>query len=582
VTLTILMIFAAGLAARLAFLDRIHDRRDIFDLAQVLIAFQDNRISEHRALQHVGPFRDLIPEFLRNLAKGREADRDARNGSLRLPLGCRLGLLHFSPLLQLAMLLGLQEMSSGFDGNYPWRIYSFQPLPATRQAILEYLEKSCGWTNQIGLAVERRFGHTLFEYADYLWRLRKTDQVLFVLLMAREFGLAKAHVESGQRDEDEKWLRRSARIAEVQRCAEMMTYLKGRKLIKVARIRQALHAMVFRKRPSQRTRAVEHFGDCIPTILRLQSSVEAVRAMFVGSGALLASNPAIRYLSWASIPNRMKREAAASSELFSRFRTSRHCGARRDLLIDMYFGIPLDAVACVAIYELTVGIAKSDGADDCALIAQCMADQLMTPHRAKGYNRLQRRAPILCDAYLRRVGKLGCGGRFDHRLQFSPETDTPLYGRLAQIATGRPTSADPSSVRHLIGSIAHGLAKAKSRLGSLTDIMLSARVLCHLFSSLNQATMDPIFASLLDRAMTERSIPANSRTNPWSNSNARQSLIQFLRTSFRGVRERFARFEDLGGRPNHDKGDQGRPAPQHRPLTVQVSPPRVDGPGHLC
>jgi hypothetical protein len=248
----------------------------------------------------------------------------------------------------------------------------------------------------------------------------------------------------------------------------------------------------------------------------------------------------------------------------------------------MYFGIPLDAVACVAVYELTVGVAKSVGADDCALIAQCMADQLMTPHRAKGYNRLQRRAPMLCDSYLRRVGKLGSGGRFDHRLQLNPEADASIYKRLAAIVSGRPTSAKPSSVRHIIGSIAQGLTKAKSRLGNRAEIMLSARVLCHLFSSLTQATMDPIFASLLDRAMTERSIPANNRTNPWSNSNAHQSLIKFLRTNFRGVRERFARFEDLGGRPNHDKGDQGRPAPQHEPLTVQVSPPRVGGPSHLC
>lgn len=139
-TLNTFMIVAAGLAARLVFLDRISDRRDVFDLANVLIAFQDKRISKEQALQRVKPFRDILPEFLRNLAKGREADWDARHGSIRLPLGCRLGHLHFSPLLQLAMLLGLEEMKTGFDPKYPWRIYRFQQLPATRQAILEYLE----------------------------------------------------------------------------------------------------------------------------------------------------------------------------------------------------------------------------------------------------------------------------------------------------------------------------------------------------------------------------------------------------------------------------------------------------------
>ena len=535
-TLTMFMIFATGLATRLAFLDRISDRRDIFDLARILIDYQDKRISKEQALQYLKPFREILPEFLRNLAKRRETDQDARRGSIRLPLGCRLGLLHFSPLLQLAMLLGLEEMKTGLDPKYSWRTYRFQQLPATKQSILTYLETSCGWTDEIDLAVARRFGHTLFDYADYLWRLRKRDPILFVMLMAREVGLAKAHVQPDERHHGGEWLRRASRIAEIQRCAEMMSYLAGRKLIKVARIRQALKAMVFRKRPRQRAVAGRQFADCMPTIRRLQTSVEAVRALFVGSGALLTKDPIVRYLSWASLPDDIKREAAATCELFSRFRTSRHRGARRDLLIDMYCGIPLDAVACVAIYELTVGVAGSDGADDCALIAECMADRLMSPNRVKGYSRLQRRAPMLCDAYLRHVGKLGCGGRFDHRLQMDPEADAPLFQRLATIVSERPTSADSSSVRHIIGLIAQGLARTKYSGGDATDVAISTRVLCHIFSSLTPATMDPIFASLLDRAMTERGILANDRINQWSRPHARPALINVLRTSFRGVR----------------------------------------------
>ncbi len=65
--------------------------------------------------------------------------------------------------------------------------------------------------------------------------------------------------------------------------------------------------------------------------------------------------------------------------------------------------------------------------------------------------------------------------------------------------------------------------------------------------------MDPIFASLLDRAMTERGIPANGRTNPWNKPKVRPALIKILRATYRGVRKRFARFKNLGDVQGGDK-----------------------------
>jgi len=398
--------------------------------------------------------------------------------------------------------------------------------------------------------------------------------------MAREFALAEAYVDHDERRHHHNWLQRMARLAEVQRCAEMMTFMRGRKLIKVSLIRKALKTTVFSKRPSQRARARVKYRKCWGVIRRLHLSVEAVRALFVGDGALLKRVPVVRYLGWGSIPTDLKDEAAASCEIFSEDRSKRHRGARRDFLIDMYYGLPLDEVACVAIHELTVAVAGSNGADDCAEIAKCMAEQLIGLHFAKGYDRFQRRVPMLSDAYLRRVGKLGCGGRFDHRLQLTLETDARLYERLAAIMLGRPTSAHESSVRNNIGLIAQGLVKTKARFGSAGEVSICAKVMCHIFSSLTSATMDPIFASLLDRAMTERGIPANGRTNPWNKPKVRPALIKILRATYRGVRKRFARFKDLGGRPNYVVGTKKQPAPKHRPLVVQPSPPSATGPGY--
>lgn len=566
-----LFIFIAGLVARLSFLARHAGRPDIFVLAPVLIALQDGRLPYIQAKSAIRPFARDLPGFLRHLARGRETQISPRQGSLRLPRGCRLGLLHFSPLLQLAKLL-----SAGTPTRVPSRLkrYNFEVLPSTGQAILKHLETSCGWTNQIDFPVKRRFGHTLAEFADYLVNLRRRDPVLFVLLMARELQLAARYLADCKCQLDHQWLERAARLAEVQRLAEIMSFARGRKLIKSSRIRKAFFAMICRKRPSQRARAIREYRDCLPIVRRLGSSVEAIRALILGDAASgrLAELHKDAIVDWHAIPSEAKRVAASRCELFSRHR-GRHVGARRDVSMDMYYGIPLDQLAMVALTELTGEVANSEGSDDCALIAAGMSGKLLG--RRPTFGRSGRRAPMIEEVYLRRYGKLGCGGRFDHRLQLDPMKDEPLYWMMNAAAMGGSTAGCRGSVRGLIDISTSLLTQAFARNNGPVDPRLAAQVTCLIASSLTPATMDPVFASLIDRCMIEREIAANSRVNPWNNPKAKKQKLRRLRRTFRAHRERCARFEDLSGRSNHQDANAERPAPQHRPLCVQPAAPRV-------
>lgn len=566
-----LFIFIAGLVARLSFLARHAGRPEIFVLAPVLIALQDGRLSAPEAERATAPFMQDLADFLRHLARGRETRIGRGDGSVRLPRGCRLGLLHFSPLVQIARLLSAGRPAAEVS---QLKRYDFEVLPSTGEAILKHLETSCGWTNQIDQAVKRRFGHTLADYADYLVRLRRKDPVLFVLLMAREFPLAARYLADRDCQLDSQWLKRAARLAEVQRLADIMSFARGRRLIKSSRIRKALFAMTCRKRPSQRASAIWEYRDCLPVIRRLGSGVEAIRALVLGDAASggLAELPKNAVVEWQAIPSEAKRVAASRCELFSRHR-SRHTGARRDVSIDMYYGIPLDQLAMVALTELTGEVANSEGSDDCALIAACMSGKLLG--RRPNFGRSGRRAPMIEEVYLRRYGKLGCGGRFDHRLQLDPTKDESLYWMINAAAIGGSTALCRGSVRGLIDMATSLLTQAFVQNRGPIDPRLAAQVTCLVASSLTPATMDPIFASLIDRCLTEREVPANARVNPWNNPAAKERKLRLLRRTFRNHRGRFARFEDLSGRINHPDANAKRPMQRHRPLSVQLAAPRV-------
>lgn len=435
-----LFIFITGLVARLSFLARHAERPDIFVLAPVLIALQDGRCSAREAERALAPFKQHLPDFICLLARGRETRVGPRDGSIRLPRGCRLGLLHFSPLLQLERLLSAERLTT----EMPLKEYAFDILPSTEEAILEHLETSCGWNNYIDSQVKRRFGHTLSDYAAYLAHLRRNDPIVFVLLMAREFPMAARYLANRDCDLDTEWLTKAARLAEVQRLAEIMSFARGRRLIKSSRIRKALIAMTCRKRPSQRASAIREYRDCLPAIRRLEASVEAIRALVLGDVASggLAELPKDAVVDWQAISSEEKRVAASRCQLLSRHR-SRHMGARRDVSMDMYYGIPLDQLAIVALTELTAEVAKSEGSDDCKLIAACMTGRLLG--RRQTFGRSSRRAPMIAENYLRRYGKLGCGGRFDHRLQFAPMKDEPLYWMMNAAAMGGSTALCRSS-----------------------------------------------------------------------------------------------------------------------------------------
>lgn len=555
-----LFIFVAGLIARLSFLARHANRPDIFVLAPVLIALQDGRISRRNAEAAVAPFAAHLGDFLGHLARNRETRIRPPGSSIRLPRGCRLGLLHFSPLLQIARILG----------QLPVDVY--EELPSTREAIMAYLERTCGWASDVDEAVKRRFGHTLGDYAGYLFSRRQKDPVLYVLLMAREFPLAERYLADQASSLNEQWILRAARLAEVQRLAEMMSFCRGRKRIMSSRVRKALAAMVYRERPRQRRNALWEYRDCLSTVRRLMASIEAIRVIFLGdaaSSSLIDTDQGA--IIWRDVPLELRRTAASRCELFSRYR-ARHSGARRDLAIDMYYGIPLEQLSLAAIFELTHNVADSVGADDCALIAACMCHELIG--RGPTFHRSSRRAPMIEEIYLRRYGKRGCGGRFDFRLQFNPERDVPLYWMLSAASIGASTAQCRSSVRGLVDVAAVILNRALASSFGAINPRLAARVMAYLASSLTPPTMDPLFASLIDRCMTERVIPANSRTSPWTRGGARPGLVQIVRRTFRDVRAHFARFEDLGERRNHPDADKC-PPPVHRPLSVQPTVPRL-------
>lgn len=563
-----LIIYICGLIARLAFLARHRDRPDIFVLAPILMDLQDGRIHLEDAEAAIAPYGTHIGDYLQHLGRKREAVSAPPRGTIRLPRGCRLSLLHFSPLLQILRIIATRTSQDDVQG------YDFPMLPSNEDGIMTHLEASCGWLDDIDAAVALRFGHTLAEYAAYLVGLRKKDPVLFVLLMAREFPLAADYLAKRQCADGRLWLLRAARIAEVQRLAEMMSYSRGRKKIMSSRLRKALDAMVYRKRPSQRKAALKQYRDCLPVIRRLGISIEAVRALLLGdaASASLVSSGNHSPLNWDSIPKALKRLAVSRAELFSMDR-SRHCWTRRDMPMDMYYGVPLEQLACVAILELTRGGAGSEGSDECAVIAAAMCQNLMG--KKLTLERVSRRASMITQVYLRRVDKLGAGGRFDPRLQFDPFADAALYVGCNALAMGGSMANCRSSVRAFIDVAARVLANRLAVQRGLIDPRLAAQVAAVVASSLTPPTMDPIFASLLDRRMSELGIRPLHRSDRWDHKHGRPQLTARLRKTFRAVRASFARFQDLGKRHNHPDAEIIGPPRPHRPLSVQTAPPML-------
>ncbi len=566
------LILIRGLIDRLTFLDRHARRSDIFALAPVLIALQDGRVSRHEAGSALAPFDPVVEEYLRSLGRDREAKFTPARRAIRLPLGCRLGLLHFSPLLQLLRLLRGTGPVAAFDG------YVFEELPSSEDTILRHLEQTCGWREDLDAVLKRRFGHTLLDYARYLIRLRQKDPILFVLLMAREFTLASRHVAGRVCAVDREWLSRAARLAEVQRLAEMMSYCRGRRQITTGLLRKALEAIVYRKRPSQRRKALREFRHCLPAIRRLTLSVEALRALVLDdmtSEPLLDGDKGGRP-TWNSIPNALKREAASRAELLSLHR-ARHGWTRRGMSMDMYYGIPLEHLAGVAILELSREVAGNEGTEDCAVIAAAMCQNILglkvTLHR------FTKQASLITQVYLRQAGKLGSGGRFDARFQFDPFADGPLFARANALAMGGSTSSCRISVRGLIDIGAAVLAEAFApQLGPI-DPRLGIKVTALITSSLSIPTMDPIFASLLDRRMSELRMRPLDRNDGWDSPDARGRLTAKLRKYRPEVRAAFARFKDLGDRFKDPDAKAEVPAHPHRPLTVQTAPPTLRKPG---
>lgn len=561
VDLRYLLFLIRGLVSRLALLARYPKRHDILVLAPLLIRLQDGRASRHEVEAAIAPFQSVARDLLRNLARSREASMVPAGRRTHLPLGCRLGLLHFSPLLQILRILRGSGADALVDG------WAFEEIPSTKEAILRYLELTCGWRDDLDAVLKRRFNHTLLDYARYLVRLRSKDPVLFVLLMAREFSLANLHAER-ECVLDQQWLWRAARLAEVQRVAEIMSYCGHRRQVTTGIIRKALLAIVYRKRPSQRRAALRTYRHCLPAIRRLTLSMEALRALLLGD---FSTPPLVDPRngvtpSWNRIAAEAKLVAASRAELFSWDR-SRHGWTRRNMSIDMYYGIPLEQLAAVALIELSRHVAGNEGTEDCAVIAAAMCQHLLGLRLSQ--HRFAKQASLISQVYLRQAGKLGSAGRFDPRFQIYPFADAGLFAGASALAIGASTAASRTSVRALIDAAAALVMKVCPLQIGPTDYRVAAKVSALLATSLTLPTMDPIFASLLDRRMSELGIRPLDRSDNWDDLASRAGLMEKLRIVRPDVRAAFARFRDLGDRFNHPDVNAKRPAHPHRPLAVK-------------
>lgn len=278
---------AAAIVKRLE-LSRSAAYRQLFvDLAPILVSFQQDGAPVGGGEHLLAPYGGMLETAVRLLARDREAQPGSSRRLLRLPRGCRLGKLHFFPLLQLAKLLGNSETEH----------VQFEALPRTRKQLFAHL------LGRIALrhygeeppCFSTLFGFSVTEYAAYLYQLRRDDPVLFAMLMANEFSLAQEWARE-HRPDDDTWVNRGATLGELERLVEIVSFIKNHPE-SLAQLREAVRILAKGSATRCSAAKLKEYRRLQPYIDQLGLSVEALRALFLGDRA---GPPLAEQADWSS------------------------------------------------------------------------------------------------------------------------------------------------------------------------------------------------------------------------------------------------------------------------------------------
>lgn len=545
--------------------------REIFvKLGPLLISAQDRGVPFGLAGLLV-PYRTVIEHYTCGLAKDREAQPGSVGVFRSLPLGCRFGKLHFSPLLQLVKIAAEPNIGSAV----------YETLPRSRLEIRSHLLSRIGLEDHAGepASFKTMLGFSLLEYGDYLFRLRRDDPVLFVMLVANEFRYARDWV-AVERDEDRKWIESGAALAELERLVEIVSFLKTHPL-RLGDLRRALRILAKGSSSRQQKANLLRHRELLPYLEQLSYSSEGIRASFLGDSG---GRPLAPEVSWAALTLDMRHKAAARGAWFAddqplavhrgfRLLSKRLVRGQRNSAYT-YYGVPLDHLLIVGLKDLATALGEPGGVHAGDHLASALHRGLFGD--SVGFDSQARRAPLYSEVYLRERGHGGSSNRFDARCWFETSRDEALYGRLWSLFVTPAKKVADSSVRYQIRSSIAVLRQLlapfwRGRIPS--DAATARSVVAQLTCGLTPISMDPIFATLLERALVERNVPKEFRTDPARNvakvgGRHMEAYIQrFVDPDFPGA---YARFVGIDGRPNHKIG-----APLAAPLIRRRNLPAV-------
>lgn len=569
------LLFIVGVIRRLQLSRSVSYQRLFIDLAPLLIKIQDRRLPFGDAASLLAPYQGMLGAMIPSLARGREALPGSVGRLTRLPCGCRIGKLHFSPLLQLAKLLHLPEVSR----------VQFDRLPSTRTELFDHYLARIGLgrygSEPPGFAT--LFGFKFRDLVDQLVILRRTDPVLFMMLIANEFGMAREWA-SDHPQEAQVWIERAATLAEFERLIEIVAFVKDHPGSS-AQLREAVRILAKGTKTRSSTATLRKHLRFRFHIDQLGLGVEGLRALFIGDRAPGdAGGPLAPIIDWSSVTAQLRRVAAARCAWFAKdellpvkgFRQlpKRFVRSRRNSAYT-YYGIPLDVLLVVGIKDLSLAVGRRGGVHSVNPLAATIWENLMGEE--VNFDRQARQATVFEQVYLRELGYAGSNARFCPNGWFGAKADEALYARLWRLFISGSNRTGAKSVRYQIRASINVLSQLVVpfwRQQMPIDPTEASKVVAQLACGLTAISMDPVFAALMERALVERDVPIEFRSDPFNRPRDAAENKRRVEAFFkRHIRSAYARFEGVDRRLNHDPETTAAP-----PLTVRKTLPRAHRP----
>lgn len=529
-----------------------YHKESFINLSEILISWQDGKPRPVSADSILDGHRQHLNIYARNLLRAREVNGGRSKGQPRVPLGCRLGKLHFAPLPQLAKLLGDRSVEG----------LGFPALSRTSKELLGHFLHLIGCHKHSAsepAAFRKLFGFKLADYVQFLVDLRRRDPAAFVMLLAHEFRLARGRL----RDDPAAlaWIERGAVIAELNRLMEIVDFLSNRPAT-VKDLQRALRIAVRKGGPrnAQERRILAMVGSLVD---QLGYSVEALRALFLGDRG---GCPIISTVSWDAVTQEQAIKAAFRCAWFARqhslaipgFSTApkRHLRGRQRSAYS-YYGITLDMLLVIGVADLATafrGSAPQGPVED--FCKDFASGRLVAANRhfSLGSHRDVTTATVYAEVYQRSSDRGWGSARFDYRYWLEePKADRALFRRLwRQVIGDEPASSGGVARQKLRWSLAilTSLPQPLQQLFGPFDSEFAGRVLSELVCGLTPIAMDPIHCALVERALVERGFTTLMRRDPARGLSPAAQAALAARYRSRIVHRVYPHFEDLTGRKN--------------------------------